>query len=186
MNQKTTKILALAIYASFVFTLIGYYSFGHETKIYASNISKNESVALAETNKIRKEKGVATLSWNSKLANAAQDKARDMVDDNYFDHTSPSGKKAWNFVLGENYEYKAAGENLAIDFDSVKDATVAWKESPTHYSNIISPKYTDFGFAELNGVINGKSTTVYVQIFGSEMSIYEQALVSSKGGSNVN
>jgi len=180
MNLKNKKLLALALYATISLSLVGVYSFKTVNKIYASNISNNESIALSETNKIRKENGLTPLLWNSKLSAAAQDKARDMVESNYFDHTSPSGKKAWNFVLDEKYEYKTAGENLAISFDNVKDATNAWEESATHYANIVSPKYTDFGFAEYNGVIDGTNTTVYVQIFGSQMSVYEQALIIPK------
>ena len=131
--------------------------------------------ALVAVNRLREEADKSTLVWSDKLARAAEKKAKDILENNYFEHTSPDGRSPWSFVLGEDYDYKHAGENLAIDFDDVSQAIRAWEESPSHYRNIMSEKYSDFGFAAAEGEVNGRQTKVFVQFFGREFKMYERA-----------
>lgn len=175
MKRGTKKVLAIATIALFSLSLVSF------SVVKANSVDSSQPAALREINLLRAEKGLDFLNYNSKLSQAASDKAKDITEHNYFDHVSPTGKKAWDFILQDGYEYKYAGENLAIDFKNVEDATIAWKESPSHYANIISPKYTDFGFAQLSGVVQGKETTVYVEIFATKVSKYER-VTGTEGG----
>jgi uncharacterized protein YkwD len=46
------------------------------------------------------------------------------------------------------YNYSYAGENLAMGFGKDEKAqNLAWKNSPTHYANIVKPKFTEVGIA---------------------------------------
>ena len=67
-------------------------------------------------NQTRQSAGLQPLSENEKLDQAAQLKAENMVQDQYFNHTSPSGVTPWFWFLQAGYNYKYAGENLAIGF----------------------------------------------------------------------
>lgn len=183
MKRGTKKVLIIATCALFSLSLVSFSIVKANNEI---GVVEDQPVALREVNLLRTEKGLSDLNWNSELAQAASDKAKDIVGQNYFDHVSPTGKKAWDFILQDGYEYKYAGENLAIDFNDIKEATLAWEESPSHYANIISPNYSDFGFAQLDGVIQGKETTVYVEIFGAKLSKYERVVINAQGGGNVN
>jgi uncharacterized protein YkwD len=96
------------------------------------------------------------------LKEAAQKKLQDMFDNNYWDHTSPSGIKAWNFINESGYSYDIAGENLSKGFVSAESMTEAWMNSPTHKANIMNSAYKDTGVALGNGMIDGRLTTVAV------------------------
>jgi len=133
--------------------------------VSASNITSQAVIDLA--NDDRKEKGIRLLEENDKLVRAANDKAQDMIAENYFAHNSPEGVNPWHWFEIENYDYSYAGENLAMDFSSVEKMNQAWLDSPTHRANILNGNFKDIGVAVKEGVINGHETTVVVQLFGS-------------------
>lgn len=131
---------------------------------YASDI--NVSDLLKYTNEQRKLNGLPELRLNEKLTAAAQKKAENMFEKNYWAHISPDGVEPWDFILGENYDYIYAGENLAKNFSHSKDVVTAWLNSPSHRDNLLSPNYDEVGFSVQNGVLNGYETTLVVQLFG--------------------
>ena len=55
------------------------------------------------------------LAKSDMLQEAAEKKAQDMIENNYFAHTSPQGKTPWHWVEESGYDYRYAGENLAIN-----------------------------------------------------------------------
>jgi len=170
MNRYRNKFLitfvAIVLVAGSSF--LGFYqTMADSTRIMPSD--ENSKEALFDLNRIRQKNNVDALRWNDKLADAASLKAEDMFSNNYFDHISASGKNAWDFVFDAGYDYKFAGENLAMDFNSVAEADVAWQNSQSHFSNMISKNFSDFGFAQKKGVLMGKEVVVYVEIFGSKI-----------------
>jgi uncharacterized protein YkwD len=131
----------------------------------ASEISVQKIIDL--TNIDRAENGLPVLAENDKLEKAAEDKADDMVLNDYFSHNSPGGLTPWHWMEQEKYDYNYAGENLAMDFTTAEKMNEAWLASPTHRANILNEKYKDIGIAVKEGVINGHSTIDVVQMFGS-------------------
>jgi uncharacterized protein YkwD len=101
---------------------------------------------LQETNSYRNQDKENPLRINSELDQAAQTKAQDMVNKNYWSHTSPSGQTPWNFIVNSGYEYQKAGENLAYGFSSAQDVVKAWMNSPDHRANVLNNDYEDVGF----------------------------------------
>ena len=132
---------------------------------FFAEISK--SLLLTLTNQERKSLGVRVLKENAKLNQAAYLKAKDMLANDYFAHTSPAGRTPWYWFDKVGYNYQYAGENLAIDFLDSEELFQAWDNSPSHRENIISANYTDIGIAVLTGEFEGAQTTVVVQLFGS-------------------
>ncbi len=131
---------------------------------YATNINVSELLNL--TNKIRKEKGLGDLKINQKLSKAAELKAQDMFKEDYWAHTSPKGTEPWDFIKSQGYYYVYAGENLAVDFSNSDDVVKAWYNSPSHRDNLLNKNYTEIGFAVVNGELQGRKTTLVVQMFG--------------------
>ncbi len=131
----------------------------------SSNITYDELLLL--TNSQRQANGLAPLSLNQELSNAAAGKAIDMFSENYWAHESPSGKTPWIFIKNAGYNYVYAGENLARGFTNTTDVINAWMASPTHKKNILSPNYKEIGFAVNTGVLNGEETVLVVEMFGS-------------------
>jgi uncharacterized protein YkwD len=142
---------------------------------YASNI--NVSDLLKYTNSKREAAGVKELTINPKLTEAAKNKAAHMFKHNYWAHVAPDGTDPWSFVIAQDYDYLYAGENLAKNFNTSKDVVEAWFKSASHRENLINDKYSEVGFAAVNGVLDGYETTLVVQMFGKTRSAPAQVAV---------
>ncbi len=130
----------------------------------------NESDLLENTNRQRVLNGVAPLQLSPKLSDAARRKVSNMFEKNYWAHFAPDGTTPWSFIKATGYEYLFAGENLAKGFTNSSDVVNAWMDSPTHRENLLSPKYTEIGFAIQEGSLTGEDTVVVVQMFGAPLS----------------
>ena len=131
---------------------------------YASNIVADRLVEL--TNQERTKQGLAPLSNNATLNEAALRKAGDMFALNYWAHNSPNGRTPWSFFKDVGYGYVFAGENLARDFNDSESVVSAWMNSPSHRENILNGHYEEIGIAVVNGTLQGVETTLVVQMFG--------------------
>lgn len=140
----------------------------------AQNYSETSHESLNLVNRKRVEYDVPQLGWSEELANAAKEKAEDMIRDKYFEHFSSDGKSPWSFIEENNYNYISAGENLAIDFTDLNDAEVALENSQTHLLNIVNPKYREFGSYLTQGNIFGYESNIYVQMFGSRNKVIDR------------
>ncbi len=124
-----------------------------------------------ETNQARQDNGVASLAVNPLLTAAAQDKANDMVVNDYFAHISPSGITPWYWFEKVGYMFSAAGENLAVNFIDSQDVTTAWMNSPEHRANILDGQFTQIGIATAQGTYDGHPATYVVELFGTPASV---------------
>ena len=122
---------------------------------------------LTLVNQKRLENGLPPLSFSPELATAARNKANDMLLKNYWAHNSPDGRTPWEFLKEAGYNYVYAGENLARGFNTSLDVTNGWMASPTHRANVLSPNYSDVGFAVVTGNLNGEETVLVVEEFGN-------------------
>jgi hypothetical protein len=130
-----------------------------------------ESNALVdETNQARTADNLSGLTINSLLTTAAQQKANDMVANNYFAHISPQGITPWDWFSKVGYQYSFAGENLAVNFTDSQDVTTAWMNSPEHRANILNGQYTEIGIATAEGTYEGKSAIYVVEELGTPAS----------------
>ncbi len=145
-------------------------SFVTVAKSYPGVLGVNSEINIAEviekTNQERVSQGLAPLTENSLLDAAAQEKAKNMLEENYWAHYAPSGKDPWGFINGAGYKFSYAGENLARNFYTSPDVVKAWMNSPTHRANILNGKYQEIGIAVVDGVLLGQKTTLVVQMFG--------------------
>lgn len=157
--------IVLAGFFGLVQTVRIFPSFRSSILGFATNISVHDVVV--QTNQQRESQGLAPLTLNSQLSAAALAKAQDMLDNQYWAHTSPAGKQPWDFMKAANYQYRVAGENLARDFSHTSDMVTAWMASPTHRDNILHSQYQQIGVAVVDGRLEGFDTTLVVQMFGT-------------------
>lgn len=122
---------------------------------------------LNDTNNERQKVGEKPLELNAQLSNAAYLKARDMLEHQYWDHTSPQGVSPWKWVSDAQYNYAYAGENLARNFMTSAEAVRAWMESPGHRANILKQEYRDVGFATITGTLHGRNVSLIVAMYGT-------------------
>ena len=135
----------------------------------SSSIQKQKIIEL--TNIERAKLGLSPVTENQTLSRAAEAKAANMFEENYWAHFAPSGKSPWDFMTRAGYRFAFAGENLAKNFSNSDDVVVAWMNSPSHRENIINGKYQDIGIAVEDGILSGQQTTLVVQMFGTTNSL---------------
>ena len=127
----------------------------------------NSNAILSLTNEFRRKNGLSELKVNPLLNEIAKEKASDMINKKYFSHNSPDGLTPWYWFIKNNYNYKYAGENLAIDFIDSSQVIEAWLNSPSHRANLLNQNYQEIGVAVVSGDIEGYETTLVVQVFGT-------------------
>ncbi|MEX1026986.1 MAG: CAP domain-containing protein, partial [Candidatus Paceibacterota bacterium] len=125
------------------------------------------SVLADLANESRAEHDLPALIESEVLAEAARLKAAHMIAEDYFEHVSPDGVTPWYWFDLVGYRYTLAGENLAINFDDSEPLNEAWMNSPAHRDNILGAGFSEVGIATAEGVLNGRNTTVVVQLFGT-------------------
>lgn len=153
------KYLKLTIYFIAFLGLVGL-GYGQTYAFSASEVVKL-------TNSNRNQNGLGSLETNAKLTDAALAKANDMLNNDYFAHTAPSGKTPWDFILDAGYNYNFAGENLSIGYSDGPELLNAWMNSPSHRANILNENFHDIGIAIVYGDYDGAQTVVVVQMFGA-------------------
>lgn len=92
----------------------------------------------------RKKQGLPELIIDDLLNNTAKTKAKDMVNNNYFSHESPTYGSPFKMMQDAGITYKTAGENIAGN-QSVKSAIESWLSSETHKQNLLSNAYNYIG-----------------------------------------
>lgn len=96
-------------------------------------------------NGYRAEKGVAPLRLNEKLTVMSCVRAEEIAWSGVQGHTRPNGKKCFSIFKEAGFETGTAGENLGYGFWTPEEVCLAWKNSRTHYNNIIDPRFTQIG-----------------------------------------
>jgi hypothetical protein len=125
-------------------------------------------IALLEyLNSERRSKKLPPLVLNEQLSQSAYLKAKDMLEKGYFSHFSPEGLSPWYWFKLSAYDFKYAGENLAIGFLDSREVHNAWMNSVSHRQNILNPNYREVGIAVLRGKFNGNEVYIVVQHFGT-------------------
>ena len=137
--------------------------------VLGSTTNSSPAYLLEKTNENRASASKAALSLDSQLNAAAQSKAEDMVNKDYWAHDSPDGKTPWTFITASGYPYKTAGENLAYGFKDASGVISGWMNSTEHRDNILNPDYKDVGFGIASSPnFQGKGPqTIVVAEYGS-------------------
>lgn len=115
------------------------------------------SQVVTLVNQERAKAGLSPLSSDASLANVALVKAKDMYNNNYFDHNSPTYGSPFDMMKSFGISYRYAGENIAKGQRSPQEVMNAWMNSPGHKANILGSNFTKIGVAYYNGV--------WVQVF---------------------
>ncbi|HZK37368.1 MAG TPA: CAP domain-containing protein, partial [Clostridia bacterium] len=85
-------------------------------------------------------------------------KSRDMYDNNYFSHDSPTYGSPFDMMTKFGIKYSGAAENIAKN-SSVAAAHNAFMNSQGHRDNILNPIYTHIGV----GIYKGYYTQMFIR-----------------------
>lgn len=125
------------------------------------DLTSDELEVFNLINAKRTANGLSPLNIDNELQNVARVKAKDMVDNNYFSHNSPTYGTPFNMMKNFGISYKTAGENIAGN-SSNQGAVEAWMNSEGHRANILNGSYNYTGVAVVKSTKYGK---IYVQMF---------------------
>ena len=120
------------------------------------------------TNALRKENGIAALTADDKLMQAAQVRAEEMAANTVYSHTRPDGRK---YVTVTDCQY--VGENIhcledwALKEKSLPETVMwAWTASAGHLKNMTNSRYGSIGVGLAEGTDeNGAGCWYCVQLF---------------------
>lgn len=126
-----------------------------------SSASADEKELLRLINAERTKNGLSELKFSEDLLKVARDKAKDLVDNNYFSHNSPTYGSPFDMMKSYGITYKTAGENIAGN-STLQGAVTAWMNSEGHRANILSNAYNYTGIGIVSSPKYGK---VLVQMF---------------------
>ena len=112
-------------------------------------------------NQQRINNGLSALKVDDEVQRVARIKAQDMVDNNYFSHTSPTYGSPIDMLKSFKISYNSAGENIAGN-SSNSGAVSAWMNSSGHKANILN---SSFNYTGIGVVSSPKYGKIYVQMF---------------------
>ncbi|MGE5614276.1 MAG: CAP domain-containing protein [Bacillota bacterium] len=112
-------------------------------------LSEDEQKLLDLVNKARADKGLEPLKADENLMKIARIKAKDMIENNYFSHQSPTYGSPFDMMRQFDTIFKSAGENIAGN-KTVEGAFKAWMSSDSHKKNVLNPGFgfTGIGIAD--------------------------------------
>lgn len=124
-------------------------------------ILADEQLLLQLANQERARLGLAPLQHHPELARLARIKAQDMVDNNYYAHTSPTLGTPWEMLRRAGITYRAGAENLT-KAPTAAFAHAQFMVSAAHRAAILNPQLTHVGI----GVVpNPRGGIVVCQLF---------------------
>ena len=88
-------------------------SSGGSTTTQTTTMTADEKEVFDLINKQRTANGLTALKMDSEVQRVARIKAQDMVNNNYFSHTSPTYGSPFDMLKSFKISYKTAGENIA-------------------------------------------------------------------------
>jgi uncharacterized protein YkwD len=106
----------------------------------------------------------APLAMNPMLRCAARKHSKQMVESDFFDHTTPWGEGPGDRIGGAGYDGFTWGENIAAGNSTAAATMDQWMNSDGHCGNIMNPDFEDIGVGYYPG---GGYGHYWTQAFGA-------------------
>ena len=107
---------------------------------------------LSELNVIRVDNGLNKLKICKPLTKSAQNYAKYMAAKNFLAHEGPDGSTIGTRIQQAGYDWMNStqgsqiAENIAAGQNSVSEVMRGWRNSASHYKNMVNPVFTHVGF----------------------------------------
>lgn len=134
---------------------------GSSNTTTTTSMNSDEKEVFNLINKQRTDNGLQALKVDEEVQRVARIKAEDMVNNNYFSHTSPTYGSPFDMLKSFKISYKTAGENIAAN-SSNSGAVTSWMNSSGHKANILNSNYNYTGIGVVSSTKYGK---MFVQLF---------------------
>jgi uncharacterized protein YkwD len=131
---------------------------GADTEAEGLGQTELETTVTCLINEERAKAGIQPVRTNGSLRQAAAGHSNDMVQDGFFEHTSPSGRTFIDRISNTGYTRGArrwlVGENLVWGSGSrstPQSMVEAWMGSPAHRANLLRERFREVGVAAARG-----------------------------------
>ncbi len=126
---------------------------GNNTSNSGSESTQSDFAAqvVKLVNAERAKAGLNALASDALLDKVAVAKVKDMSNNNYFDHQSPTYGSPFDMMKQFGVTYSYAGENIAKGQKTPQEVVTAWMNSEGHRANILSKNFTHIGVGYYNG-----------------------------------
>lgn len=162
MSSPRNILIALALVATWALATAASASATScpNTNVEVSGLTQDqmEGSISCLINEERTSFGLVPVQPNSDLRQAALSHSKEMIDEGYFEHTSPEGltfieriqrtgymKNVRSWVVGENLVWGT--ENLSTP----QSLVTAWMNSPPHRENLLRARFREIGVAAVVG-----------------------------------
>lgn len=122
-----------------------------QDQVQDQNSDQVNKEILNLVNQERAKAGLKPVTLDSQLSKVAMDKAKDMANNHYFDHISPTLGSPFDMMTRAGIQSNTAGENIAMGQHSAQEVMTQWMNSQGHRENILNPNFTKIGVASYNG-----------------------------------
>src|SRR5215213_4460638 len=139
--MKCSMILFFATVLALI-SLVGRSSSGlaHTGEDYC--LGEDEAAFLVLINDYRQQNNLGPLIASHDLGDAAEHHSQDMADEDYFSHTGLNGSSPKDRIVDHGYTFDTYwGENINAGRETAQNAFDAWKASPGHNANMLSPNF---------------------------------------------
>lgn len=111
----------------------------------ANKYSDEIDEVISIINRWRKNAGLRALKKDSDLTEMANVRAEELAWSGKHSHYRPDGRYFSSIFKDNGYTKGTAGENIGWGYPDAESVCEAWRNSPTHYENIMNPKFTRIG-----------------------------------------
>ncbi len=96
----------------------------------------------------RADNWLPAYELQEQLSSAAKELTTDMACNDFVEHIGTDGSDWFDRITALGYDYEDAAENIAFGYGTVPQLALNWwKDSETHWGNILSDAYTQIGIA---------------------------------------
>jgi uncharacterized protein YkwD len=142
-----------------------------DTQVTGLSEAQMESSITCLINDERTSNGLQPVSSNDDLRQAALSHSNEMINQSYFEHTSPAGVTFMDRIEATGYMRGAqtwtVGENLVWGtgpLSTPQALVTAWMNSPPHRENLLRPTFRELGVAAVQGTPQTQSDLTGVTV----------------------
>jgi len=104
-----------------------------------------EQQILSITNMLRARHGLSAVQWHDDTSKVAFLHSKDMKENEYFSHESPTEGTLVNRLAQLDIKYQMAGENIAAQYVDAIAASEGWLNSKGHRDTMLNEEFTHLG-----------------------------------------
>lgn len=126
-----------------------------------AGLSADESLMFNLVNQDRAKNVLPPLTLDMRLVQLARQKSQDMVQNNYFSHTSPTYGTAYDMERKAGVTARVMGAENIAKTATAQRAEAAFMQSPGHRANILNPLHDTIGI----GIVKTPGGVTVTQMF---------------------